>query len=119
MVALGNANSRMKDFYDVWILSNHLDFNTDTLLEAIDATFRNRQTPVPAEEFEALTARFVEGHSAQWNAFVKKSGAGELTDVFAKVVEDLGMFAMPLFRSLSIGEKLTQQWKAGTGWVTS
>ena len=56
MVALGNANSRMKDFYDVWIYSNHLDFNTDTLLKAIDATFKNRRTPVPAEEFEALTA---------------------------------------------------------------
>jgi predicted nucleotidyltransferase component of viral defense system len=26
MVALGNANSRMKDFYDVWIYSKHLDF---------------------------------------------------------------------------------------------
>jgi hypothetical protein len=37
-VALGNANSRMKDFYDVWIYSNHLDFNTDMLLKAIDAT---------------------------------------------------------------------------------
>jgi predicted nucleotidyltransferase component of viral defense system len=34
MVALGTANSRMKDFYDVWICSNHLDFNTDTLLKA-------------------------------------------------------------------------------------
>ena len=31
MVALGNANSRMKDFEDVWICSNHLDFNADTL----------------------------------------------------------------------------------------
>src|SRR5258708_32057741 len=41
MVALGNANSRMKDSYDVWIYSNHLDFNTDTLLKSIDATFKN------------------------------------------------------------------------------
>ena len=55
MVALGDANSRMKDFYDVWICSKHLDFNADTLLKAIDATFKNRETRVPAEEFEALT----------------------------------------------------------------
>lgn len=40
MVALGSANSRMKDFYDVWICSNHLDFDTDTLLDAIGATFK-------------------------------------------------------------------------------
>jgi predicted nucleotidyltransferase component of viral defense system len=37
MVALGSANSRMKDFYDVWICSNHLDFNTETLLKAVGA----------------------------------------------------------------------------------
>jgi hypothetical protein len=42
MVALGTANSRMKDFYDVWICPNHLDFNTDILIKAVDATFRNR-----------------------------------------------------------------------------
>jgi hypothetical protein len=35
--------SKMKDFYDVWICSTHLDFNSDTLLEAINATFRNRE----------------------------------------------------------------------------
>ena len=62
MVALGNANSRMKDFYDVWICSNHLDFDADTLLKAIEATFKNRETPVPPEDVEALTTAFAEGH---------------------------------------------------------
>jgi predicted nucleotidyltransferase component of viral defense system len=96
MVALGNANSRMKDFYDVWICSNHLDFNADTLLRAIDATFKNRETSVPAGEFEALTINFVRGHRIQWNAFVKKIGEGELRDEFGKVVEDLKIFALPV-----------------------
>jgi Nucleotidyl transferase AbiEii toxin, Type IV TA system len=50
MVALGTANSRMKDFYDVRICSNHLDFNTDILFKAVDATFRNRETPVAVED---------------------------------------------------------------------
>jgi len=112
MVALGNANSRMKDFYDVWICSNHLDFNADTLL-------KNRETPVPAGEFEALTINFVRGHRIQWNAFVKNIGEGELTDEFGKVVEDLKIFALPVLRSLARGEKLTKQWKAGSGWVAS
>jgi hypothetical protein len=57
MVALGSANSRMKDFYDVWI-SHHLDFNAGTLLGAINATFNNRQTPVPDGDVEALTTDF-------------------------------------------------------------
>ena len=34
MVALGGHNNRMKDFYDVWIRSKHLDFDGDTLAES-------------------------------------------------------------------------------------
>ena len=92
MVALGDANSRMKDFYDVWTCSKHLDFNTDTLLRAIDATFKNRETLPPSEEFEALTMNFVERHRVQWNAFVNKVGERDLIDAFGKVVEDLEDF---------------------------
>jgi len=117
MVALGNANSRMKDFYDVWIYSNHLDFNTDTLLKAIDATFKNRETAVPAEELEALSRSFAEEHRIQWNAFVKKIGQHQLTDAFVNVVERLEIFVTPLLRSHAHREKLMQQWKAGNGWA--
>ncbi len=117
MVALGNANSRMKDFYDVWICSTHLDLDGKSLLKAIDATFKNRQTPVPAEEFEALSPDFVRAHRIQWNAFVNKMGEAHLADSFDRVVEDLIVFAMPTFRTLSSGENLAQMWKAGTGWV--
>lgn len=119
MVALGGANSRMKDFYDVWICSKHLDFDASTLLKAINATFKNRETPVPAQEFEALTAAFVEGHRVQWNAFVRKIGADELINEFARVVADIKEFAMPALGSLARGEKFAQQWKAANGWVTS
>ena len=51
MVALGSANSRMKDFYDIWTCSQHLAFPGDTLLNAIAATFRHRETVVSVEEF--------------------------------------------------------------------
>lgn len=58
----GGANSRMNDFYDVQICARHLDFDAATLLKAIEATFRNRETPVRAEKPEALTSSFVEAH---------------------------------------------------------
>ena len=119
MVALGGTNSRMKDFYDVWICSTHLDFNGKTLLKAIDATFENRQTPVPTQEFEALTAEFVRAHRIRWNAFVKKIGDGHHADKFGNVIEDLKNFVMPALRSLASGERFTQRWKAGTGWLAS
>src|SRR5690606_21610232 len=108
----------MKDFYDVWMYSNHLDFKADMLLKAIGATSKNRRTPVPAEEIEALTTRFAEHHRIQWNAFVKKIGEGELVDAFGRIVEEIRASAMPPLSSLSRGEKLVQQWKAGSGWIT-
>jgi hypothetical protein len=55
----------------------------------------------------------------QWNAFVKKMGEAHLADTLGKVVEDLKNFAIPVLRSLASDEKLTRQWKAGTGWVES
>lgn len=116
MVALGGANSRMKDFYDVWICSQHLDFNAGTLLRAIDATFRNRETPVPSEEFEALTTNFVEAHRVQWNAFVEKMGEDDLIDAFGKVAADLKLFALPALKAVASGEEFAHQWKAGTEW---
>jgi hypothetical protein len=119
MVALGGANSRMKDFYDVQICARHLDFDAATLLKAIEATFKNRETPVPEEEPEAFTPAFVEAHRVQWNAFVKKMGESELADTLGNVVEDLTNFAMPMFRAIAHGEKLPQQWKAGQGWANS
>jgi hypothetical protein len=44
-------------------------------------------------------------------------GEDQLIDAFGKVLEDLKIFATPILRSLARGEKLTQQWKAGNGWV--
>ena len=35
MVNRGLLNSRMKDFYDIWLLSNHFDFNQKELKDAI------------------------------------------------------------------------------------
>lgn len=117
MVELGNANSRMKDFYDVWTCSKHLDFKEGTLLKAIGATFRNRETIIPVGDVEAFTTAFVEAHAVQWNAFARRVGESELLGAFGRVVEDIRTFAVPMLRSLAHEEKFAQRWEAGRGWV--
>lgn len=42
MVDLGSINDRMKDFFDIWLLSQQVDIQGTTLAEAIQATFKNR-----------------------------------------------------------------------------
>ena len=46
IVKLGLLNSRMKDFYDIWLLSRQFNFDGPTLATAVSRTFVNRKTPV-------------------------------------------------------------------------
>ena len=55
MVMLGRANSRMKDLYDIWILSRNFEFKDGKLPRAIAATFARRKTEIPTEVPDALT----------------------------------------------------------------
>ena len=95
MVALGRANSRMKDFYDIWILSRSFAFDDDRLARAIAATFARRGTAIPEDLPDALTPSFAadEQKQRQWRAFIENVAhqPGEL----ANVVGDIGEFLMP------------------------
>lgn len=95
MVMLGLANSRMKDIYDIWILSRTYEFTGDRLARAIAATFARRQTAIPVEPPDALTSAFAEDavKRQQWAAFVNDAAAqpGSLADV----LDDLVAFLMP------------------------
>jgi len=95
MVMLARANSRMKDYYDIWVLSRSYEFNDDALTRAIAATFARRKTDIPVERPDGLTAAFAEDpdKKEQWAAFVKEVviSPGSLTIV----VDDLAKFLMP------------------------
>jgi predicted nucleotidyltransferase component of viral defense system len=95
MVALGRANSRMKDFYDIWILSRSFTFDDERLAQAIAATFARRKTAIPTEPPDAFTPAFAadEQKQRQWRAFVEELSVdpGELGDV----VGELSVFLMP------------------------
>lgn len=94
MVALGRANSRMKDFYDIWILTKTFDFAPDRLARAIAATFARRQTTVPTDRPDALTPAFAEDplKQRQWAAFA--SDIDHAPRQLALVVDDLAPFLM-------------------------
>ena len=96
MVHLGRANSRMKDFYDVWVLSKAYGFDPDRLAKAIAATFERRRTAIPSEVPDALTPEFARDASKrrQWDAFVRELAAGP--DSLETVVSDLAAFLMPM-----------------------
>src|SRR3546814_15935608 len=57
MVDLGRANSRMKDFYVIWLLANSFRFEDDRLSRPIAATFSRRMTPIPARSEESRVGK--------------------------------------------------------------
>jgi predicted nucleotidyltransferase component of viral defense system len=94
MVALGRANSRMKDFYDIWVLTKTFDFAPDRLALAIAATFARRQTAIPTNRPEALTPAFAEDplKQRQWAAFI--ADIDHAPRQLALIVDDLAPFLM-------------------------
>lgn len=74
MVSRGIANSRMRDFYGVWVLATEFEFDGAVLAGAIRATFAHRGTALPETVPLALTEEFAAdaGKQAQWSAFVGK-----------------------------------------------
>jgi len=87
MVMLGQANSRMKDFYDLAVIARRTELDGATLAAAFAATFARRQTPLPTERPLALTSQFSENPAKQrqWQAFLNKNRitAGSLGDTVA------------------------------------
>lgn len=106
MVVLGRVNSRMKDFYDVWMLSRTFDFNRDSLAQAIASTFRRRGTEIPVQLPDALTQNFgLEPTKVnQWRSFTENLAV--TTPDLATVVKDLAGFLMPVaVEAISAGDK--------------
>src|SRR6266851_1965842 len=117
MVDLDMQNSRMKDFYDIWMLSRTIDFSGNELSEAIRLTFERRKTPLPEEVPTALTARFCESdqHLRQWSAFARRIGEKGLATDFARVISDLVAFLIPPVKSAAAEKIYAAHWSPKLG----
>jgi hypothetical protein len=118
MVALGIANSRMKDFYDLWVLGRTFEFDGPSLSRAIQATFRRRKTEVPATPPLALTEAFSTDaqKTKQWSAFVKKGKLEPSGLALPTVCAFLQQFLMPVSKAASARESFEDRWPAAGPW---
>ncbi|MDD2952680.1 MAG: nucleotidyl transferase AbiEii/AbiGii toxin family protein [Parabacteroides sp.] len=73
VISRAEANSRMKDFYDLYTILQGDKYNAGILYDAIKATFENRQTTYQ-ENHVVFTPEFAENSDMgiRWNAFMKK-----------------------------------------------
>jgi len=119
IVRLGIANSRMKDFYDLYVLARDFAFDGATLTAAIKATFKRRKTEIPHETPLALTEEFGRDDlkSVQWKAFVRKAGLQKDVPELQKVLLDLRKFLLLPLKAASEQDQIPKSWSAGGSWV--
>jgi predicted nucleotidyltransferase component of viral defense system len=75
IASIGMANTRMKDYLDLWVLLDREKLNRRTLARAIAATFTRRSTVVPVVVPIGLSDEFGSDPSRQalWKGFLAKN----------------------------------------------
>lgn len=114
--SLGMGNSRMKDYFDLWILARYSDLSGDTLKQAIHATFSRRQTPIPTTPPLGLTEEFASDtqKQTQWTAFLRRNALDEID--LSEVVSNLATFLMPVAEAVNPDTPFPHDWCAGGPW---
>jgi hypothetical protein len=119
LVKLGIANTRMKDFYDLEILSRTFAFDGKTLTKAIQNTFQKRGINLPIEGLPfAFTSEFYDdvNKKQQWTAFCAKNKSYVETVEFKVVMEAIRNFLALPVRTVQEGNSFSKTWKPGGPW---
>lgn len=118
IVVLDMANSRMKDFYDIWLLSQNMDFEGPLLKKAIKATFEKRGTPFFNKPPIGLTEKSYDNptKNTQWKAFFKRSGIKWDPPSLKTVIMTLEALLMPPMKALYNETDFNKIWRAGRNW---
>lgn len=115
MVSLGLANSRMKDLYDLYTLSQDFSFDRIALSEAIKKTFAARKTELPTKLPVVFTSGFFDDadKNKQWAAFCNKNRAYVSELSLETVCKELAKFLMPLVSALVNVGDIPKRWSKG------
>jgi Domain of unknown function (DUF1814). len=113
----GIANTRIKDYFDLYFMSRNFEFIGDELAQAITNTFEQHDTDIP-ETFAALSDAFGEDrrNAHTWRQFTELAMA-VVTDDFSEVVRDLRGFIEPVIEHAVHGTALGN-WHPDGGWIS-
>jgi len=117
LTALGLLNSRMKDFYDLALLSRMYAFEGKALSKAVSATFRYRGTAIEAEPI-GLTNSYSDdsARAVQWRAFMRRSRFETTDHDLRRLVDEIRRCALPVLSMLVKEKPFNAHWKPGGPW---
>ncbi len=119
LVAFDMAISRMKDFYDMWVLSKQFPFDGTSLSVAIGATFARRDTPIPPGMPTALTDGFAADRTkqTQWAAFLRRNVLTDAPADLHSVIQDLRTFLLEPLQAAGQDKSSAKRWEPGGPWI--
>ena len=117
MVRLGEVNSRMQDFFDLWLLSRRYAFDGATLCSAFSRTFAGRGSTVqPSAACLSVEFGAAARKQAQWDSFLRRSRLDAVEDDFGRIVSEIQEFIAPVLRALAGGHTFSASWKPHGPW---
>jgi len=118
MIKLGLLNSRMKDFYDIWLMMRQFEFKGTNLVEAIKKTFKHRKTDLPQSKPLFAKEIYDEKSDRQtlWSAFLRKGDIQHAPDKLSVTAKEIESFLVELIVAINKGGKFNKAWKSPRGW---
>jgi nucleotidyltransferase AbiEii toxin of type IV toxin-antitoxin system len=92
----GITDSRLKDYYDLWLIANTFELDRAPLAAAVRQTFARRETALPQKKPTGLSEAYVETWGDQWRTFLTHERMAAAPEQLATVVADLEQFVLPL-----------------------
>lgn len=117
MVKLGELNSRMKDFFDVWILASSQSFSGPEFVATLRATFARRGT-----HMDVSASCFAEGFAnlddknKQWRAFIRRGKLTSAPSTFTEVWQPVMAFLRPPAGAIVSEQSFDMIWEPGGPW---
>ena len=112
IVSLGYDNSRLKDFYDIYVIVSSFDLTGNELFNAIKETFGHRNTKF--DEIVIFENDFLdEIRIKRWNSFIKKKKA--MMDLsFENTINLINKLLIPIVNALTNDEEFNKYWDSST-----
>lgn len=109
--------SRMKDFYDIYYLSNMFDFDGRKLQEAVFETLQNRGTTYSKDSLDIISGFATDSQMiSKWNLYLKTIKVTDLE--FSQVIEEIVKFLSPIWQAIISEDELFKNWdKNKSEWI--
>lgn len=118
MVKLGLLNSRMKDFFDIWLMMRQFDFDGLNLTEALKRTFEHRKTELPQKRPLFAEEIYDDKSDRQilWMAFLRKNDIKHVPDKLSATAKAIEKFLTKPLDAIHRGLEFKKAWRASGSW---